>query len=156
MAKIYISSTYEDLKKEREAAAQAVRRLGHTTIAMEDDVAADKRPLDKCLEDVRNCDAYIGIFAWRYGHIPKGHKRSITHLEYEEAKKAGKECLIFLLDAKAPWPVEKVDKGEAGEKIDRLRSQLQENHTVSFFANYGELSGLPIGRISHRLLSMRQ
>jgi hypothetical protein len=142
MAKIYISSTYEDLKKEREAAAKAIRRLGHRTIAMEDYVASDKRPVDKCLEDVRASDAYIGIFAWRYGHIPDGYDKSITHLEYEEAKKAGKECLIFLLGAKAPWPVEKVDKGEAGEKIDRLRSQLQENHTVSFFYDAGELSGL--------------
>jgi hypothetical protein len=75
MAKIYISSTYEDLEKEREAAAEAIRRLGHTTLAMEDYVAADKRPLDKCLEDVRNCDVYIGIFAWRYGDIPDGYDK---------------------------------------------------------------------------------
>lgn len=32
MAKIYISSTYEDLKKEREVTAQALRRLGHQPI----------------------------------------------------------------------------------------------------------------------------
>ena len=89
MAVIYISSTYEDLKNERQAAAQAVRRLGHSTKAMEDDAASDKRPLDKCLEDVRKCDAYVGIFAWRYGFIPDGTDKSITHLEYEAAKKAG-------------------------------------------------------------------
>jgi len=39
MARIYISSTYEDLTKEREAAAKAVRRLGHQTVCMEDYVA---------------------------------------------------------------------------------------------------------------------
>ena len=36
MAKIYISYTYEDLKEERKAAAQAIRRLGHQEIGMED------------------------------------------------------------------------------------------------------------------------
>jgi hypothetical protein len=51
MAKVYISSTYVDLKKEREAAAQAVRRLGHHAIAMEDYVAIEdsKAWLCNCL-----------------------------------------------------------------------------------------------------------
>lgn len=33
-------------------------------------LAVDQRPLDKCLQDVANCDIYIGIFAWYYGFIP--------------------------------------------------------------------------------------
>jgi hypothetical protein len=28
------------------------------------DAAADERPLDKCLADVRSCQAYVGIVAW--------------------------------------------------------------------------------------------
>jgi hypothetical protein len=64
MARIYISSTYEDLKKEREAAAQAVRRLGHQSVYMEDYVASPQFPVDKCLQDVKSCDVYVGIFAW--------------------------------------------------------------------------------------------
>ena len=89
MAKIYISSTYVDLKKEREAAAKAVQRLEDQAIAMENYVAADQRPLDKCLQDVKSCDVYVGIFAWRYGVIQNGYDKSITHLEYETAKHAG-------------------------------------------------------------------
>jgi hypothetical protein len=105
MAKIYISSTYEDLQKEREATAQTLRRLGHQPICMEDYTATDKRPLDKCLEDVRCCDAYIGLFAWRYGFIPDGCDKSISHLEYEAAGQAGIPRLVFLLHEKASWPV---------------------------------------------------
>jgi len=85
MAVIYISSTYEDLKKEREAAARVVRDLGHTVIAMEDYTACSEEPVKKCLEDVKKCDAYIGIFALRYGHIADSDEKSITHLEYETA-----------------------------------------------------------------------
>ncbi len=143
MAKIYISSTYADLKKEREAAAQAVRRLEeHQAVAMENYVAADQRPVDKCLQDVRSSDVYVGIFAWRYGFIPQGYDKSITHLEYETARQAGLPCLVFLLEENAPWPVHHVSTGEERDKIEQLRNKLKNEHTVSFFNNADELSGL--------------
>jgi hypothetical protein len=148
MEKVYISSTYDDLQKEREAAAQAVRRLGHQPIAMEDYVATDQRPVDKCLQDVRNCDAYVGIFAWRYGYIPDGYDKSITHLEYEAARKAKIPCLIFLLDENAPWPVKYVARGEERQKIDQLRGELKKKHVVSIFKNADELCGLVSAAVS--------
>jgi hypothetical protein len=149
MARIYISSTYVDLIKEREAAAKAVRRLGHLAIAMEDYVSSDQRPVDKCLQDVKSCDVYVGIIAWRYGYIPEGYDKSITHLEYETAKKAGIPCLIFLLDKKAPWPVENVSTGDERQKIDQLRSELKKEYLVSFFKNADELGGLVSAAVSN-------
>jgi hypothetical protein len=148
MARIYISSTYVDLITEREAAAQAIRRLGHLAIAMEDYVATDQRPVDKCLQDVKRCDAYVGIFAWRYGYIPEGYDKSISHLEYETAKNAGIPCLIFLTDQKAKWPVEYVTTGEERIKIDQLRSELKKEYIVSFFKNADELGGLVSAAVS--------
>ena len=68
--RIYISSTYNDLRECREQVYRTLRQLGHDVIAMEDYVATDQRPLDKCLQDVASCDLYVGIFAWRYGYIP--------------------------------------------------------------------------------------
>jgi serine/threonine-protein kinase len=152
MAKIYISSTYEDLKKEREATAQAIRRLEHQAIAMEDYVAADQRPVDKCLQDVRSCDAYVGIFAWRYGYIPDGYDKSITQLEYEAAKKAGIPCLVFLTDNKAPWPVEYVTTGQERKKIDGLRKELMNEYVVSFFINTDQLGGQISAAVSQLIL----
>ena len=35
----------------------------------------------------------------------------------------------------------KIDKGEKRDKIERLRSELQERHIVSFFKNADQLSG---------------
>lgn len=45
MAKIYISSTYSDLKEYREGVYHALRKLGHDAIAMEDYTATDQRRL---------------------------------------------------------------------------------------------------------------
>jgi len=70
MAKVYISSTFTDLRAHREAVYKILRKLGHDVISMEDYVAADQRPLAKCLDDVAACAVYVGIFAWRYGYIP--------------------------------------------------------------------------------------
>jgi Domain of unknown function (DUF4062) len=70
MAKIYVSSTYADLKDYRETVYRTLRQMGHGVIAMEDYVATDQRPVVKCLADVAGCDLYPGLFAWRYGYVP--------------------------------------------------------------------------------------
>jgi Domain of unknown function (DUF4062) len=110
MARIFVSSTFKDLEECREKVRIVLRRINHEDVAMEYFVAEDKRPLDKCLEAVVSSDLYIGIFAWRYGYVPKGNEKSITELEYLKAVETRKDCLIFLLHEDAPWPPKFVDK----------------------------------------------
>lgn len=150
MAKIYLSSTYADLSEHREAVYQALRRMGQEVVAMEDYVAADQRPLEKCLADVAGCDLYLGLFAWRYGYVPEQAEnpagRSITELEYRRAAKLGKPCLIFLLDEAAAWSPRWLDQvtgeGEQGQRIKALRAELAREKLVSFFTTPAELAGL--------------
>lgn len=138
MAKIYISSTYSDLKDFREEAYRALRKLQHDVIAMEDYTAADQRPLDKCLADVAACDVYVGIFAWRYGYIPPDQKKSITELEFRTARDEKKLCLIFLLDDNAPWSRVLMDREAAN--IEALREELKKDFLVEFFSSKDELA----------------
>ncbi|MBD0325323.1 MAG: DUF4062 domain-containing protein, partial [Pyrinomonadaceae bacterium] len=143
MAKIYISSTYGDLKEFREEAYRALRQLRHDVVAMEDYAASDQRPLDVCLADVASCDIYVGIFAWRYGFIPpkdNPERRSITELEFRRAAASGKTCLIFLLHEDVPWPPSLMEKGEGGEKLQQLRAELMDKHSVDFFRNKDDLA----------------
>jgi hypothetical protein len=140
MARVYISSTFSDLKEHREAAYHALRELRHDVIAMEDYVASDERPVQRCVADVAACDLYVGIFAWRYGYIPAEQnptKCSITELEYRKAIEAGKPRLIFLLAGDAAWPVPRLDAitgdGERGQRIAQLRAELGTERLVSFF-----------------------
>ena len=142
MAKIFVSSTFKDLKECREKVRLVLRRMKHEDVAMEYYVAEDKRPVDKCLEDVAACDIYVGIFAWRYGYIPTGYDKSITELEYRKAVETGKDCHIFLLHEDAPWLPKFVDKGDDAQKIDYLRKELSEKYDVSFFKLHDELGSL--------------
>src|SRR5262249_59468981 len=112
MAKIYVSSTYQDLVDYRKAVYDALHRLRHEVTAMEDYVASDKRPLDQCLMDVAESDIYVGIFAWRYGYVPtedNPHAQSITELEYRKAVESNKHPLVFLVDEDAAWPRQFMD-----------------------------------------------
>lgn len=145
--KIYVSSTFEDLKEFRRAVYGQLRKLQMDAVAMEDYVAGEKRPLAKCLEDVADADVYVGIFAWRYGYVPKEgnpESLSITELEYRAAGEHGKERLIFLLREDAPWTPSLMDAhtraGKGGKQIERLREELSTRHGVGFFSTPDELA----------------
>lgn len=148
--KVYISSTYADLTEHRGKVYEKLRSLGHDIARMEDYVASDERPADKCIADVQSCDLYVGIFAWRYGFVPPGHDRSITELEYRAASEAGKPRLIFLVDDAAPWPRNQIEGGTGGQKIEQLRAELATNHVVSFFKNAEDLARLVTLAVAHR------
>jgi len=138
MSKIYLSSTFEDLKLHREAVYRALRQLRHDVVSMEDYVASSERPLDRCLADVAACDAYVGVFAWRRGYVPAGYERGITELELEEAERHDIPRLIFLLADDAPWPDDLRDADPA--PVLALRNALRTRYTVQFFSNRDELA----------------
>ena len=152
--KVYISSTFKDLKEQREIAARAVRALGLQTVAMEDYTSTEQKPVDKCLSDVKSCDIYIGIFGFRYGHIPAGHDKSITQLEYEAAGEARIPRLIFLIDDDAPWPRSMIDKPST--KIDQFRDFLQKRHLITPLKNVAELGFKVTAALSNAINELKQ
>ncbi|GIJ79913.1 HEAT repeat domain-containing protein [Micromonospora phaseoli] len=138
--KVYISATQKDLLDYRAAVHAAARRLEIEDVAMEAYGADIRPPLERCLADVRRCDLYIGLFAWRYGYRPPGQESSITELEYREALAAGKPCLIFLLAEDVPWPVDMVDRNGDWRQVVALRRELKERHLCDFFSSVDDLS----------------
>ena len=78
MARVYVSSTYQDLKECRADVRLALQRLHQEDVAMETYVAEPDRPANKCLKDVASCELYIGVFAWRYGYVPPGYSSDLA------------------------------------------------------------------------------
>jgi len=144
MSKFYLSSTFRDLEECRKKVAETLRQLGHTVIGMEDYTADGRPPLKKVLADIAECDAYLGIFAWRYGYIPREdnpRKLAITELEYREALRLNKEPLIFILSEAAPWPGDQIAQNDKERKqIKTLRENLSRAHTVKFFTDCNDLA----------------
>lgn len=111
--------------------------MGLDDIAMETYVADEDRPVDRCLDDVRSADLYIGVLAWRYGFVPNGEDRSITELEYRTAGEAGIPRLIFVLEPDAPWPRSAMDKDSS--RVDAFRDHVLEAHVCDTFLSAEDL-----------------
>src|ERR1044072_4783304 len=146
MAKIYVSSTFIDLREHRARVIETLRQLGHDIVAMENYVSEDQIPLEKCLGDVSSCEIYVGIFGWRYGFIPDDDQLglSITEHEYRQAEQQRIPRLVFLLEASSPWPPNYIhafsgDNGK-GERIRVFREELQQKKLVSFFTSPDDLA----------------
>ena len=90
MAKVYLSSTIDDLKRERRAVLDWLRLARHQAV---DSYLPDSDTVrDSCLDDVGACDLYVLILGHRYGFRPPGGNPeglSITQLEFRRAGECG-------------------------------------------------------------------
>jgi|GEM_PF-576414 len=135
--KVFISSTYEDLKEYRQAAINAVLDYEWTPLAMEHFLSIPKEPKTVCDDKIRECNIFIGIYAHRYGYIPKEQNKSITQQEYELAKELGKDCLCFIVEEDFPWNPEFFEFEKRQELKDFL-DIVREKETLSFFGSVSD------------------
>lgn len=101
--KVFISSTYVDLIEYRKKAVEVFNRYQCIPVAMEFFGSQSEDATTVCAEGIRDCDIFIGIYAYRYGWVPEGQEKSITRMEYELAKELEKECLCFIVKEDFPW-----------------------------------------------------
>ena len=97
--KFFISSTYSDLKNIRQVAINTIESLinGVTgqIAAMEYFAASPEDSKSICLEELCRSDIVIGIYANRFGWT-SDDGRSMTEIEFDEAKRQGKPILAFV------------------------------------------------------------
>lgn len=95
---IFISSTYEDLKVERQAAVQAILKMKHIPAGMELFTSGDKSQWDIIKKWIDGSDIFMLILGGRYGSIEKTQGKSYIHLEYEYALNTNKPYFVLILD----------------------------------------------------------
>ena len=106
--RIFISSTAVDLLAYRDKVRDAILGLKNLPIAMETFSAQSGQPASECKRMAAEADAVICIVAHRYGYVPPTDlggdgERSITWLEVDAAKHAGKDVFAFMVDPAALW-----------------------------------------------------
>jgi hypothetical protein len=142
--RVFISSTSRDLRAERDTLMRALHQMSSTELnAMEYFGSRSEAPKDVCLREVAQADIYVGIFAHRYGHIDAETGRSMTELEYRQARDANLPCLIYLKDKDARGD-DQPGEGDEGEdskaKLADLKRELQTEHVVSVYKNPDQLA----------------
>ena len=82
---IFVSSTYEDLKMERQEVMAAVVSTGNVPIGMEYFPAGNASPFDYIKQQIDGADYYILIVAGKYGSINDETGISYTEMEFDYA-----------------------------------------------------------------------
>ncbi len=129
--KIFISSTFEDLKEEREKLHKSLKKAGFETLGMEFFVAEPKTPQDVCLREIDDADLVLVIVTDNYGTIDAETGKSFTHLEFNRAKEGNKEILGFL------------QKDPRDGNVQTLQKDIRESDiTVDYFENINDISSV--------------
>jgi Domain of unknown function (DUF4062) len=138
---IFVSSTFSDLQRHRQLVREAIGRLEFNSKAMEFFGALPEAPHEECLRLVRSANAYVGIFAMRYGFIDPDTGKSLTQLEYEEAQAIRLPSLIYIIDEEThPVLPKHVDTGSSSEKLREFKGVLKKSHVINFFSSPEDLA----------------
>ncbi|HET6840432.1 MAG TPA: DUF4062 domain-containing protein [Candidatus Angelobacter sp.] len=95
---VFVSSTYSDLREERQAAVEAILSAGHIPAGMELFAAGDESQMEVIHQWIDESDVYLLILAGRYGSIEPKSKKSYTQLEYEYALSKEKPLFACVLN----------------------------------------------------------
>jgi len=98
---VFVSSTFTDLKEERQAAVEAILSSGNIPAGMELFTAGDESQMTVIKRWIDESDVYLLILGGRYGSIEKSTGKSYTHLEYEYALSLNKPLFSIVISEKA-------------------------------------------------------
>ena len=135
--KVFVCSTYDDLKDERQAVLEAIRMLQEQHDCMEIFGSHPGRPIEHCLAEVQSSDLLVVIVAHRYGSLVPNTDLSFTETEYREGIRHGKPCLVYLRDENVPVLPRNV---EHSPKLDNLKKDISSRHTAARFAHASDLA----------------
>ncbi|MFH0731584.1 MAG: DUF4062 domain-containing protein [Candidatus Omnitrophota bacterium] len=121
--KIFVSGAQKELKKERRAVKEFIRKDAllseyFDVFLFEDSPAKSKSAEVAYIEEVRKSDIYIGILGQQYGGSGK-EKMSPTEAEFREAKVKHKEILIYI---KGQNTADKLRDGGMQEFITEIKN----------------------------------
>ncbi|AQZ93410.1 DUF4062 domain-containing protein [Halopseudomonas phragmitis] len=137
---IFVSSTYEDLKDERNEIIKAVLEMGHIPVGMEMFSAADEEQWKVIARTIDSVDYYAVVVAHRYGSVTS-EGISYTEKEFDYASSKGVPVLGFVIDDVAPWPSTRTESDSKKlKKLAAFKTKVKAR-LVQFWSNRDDLRG---------------
>lgn len=148
---VFISSTYTDLRSERESVTWSILKDRHIPVGMEAMPATDDRGWKTIQRLIDESDYYVLILAGRYGSIDPSIGLSWTHREYEYAKGKGIPVLAFLRNDAFITK----DKSEREQSLISALKQfvddVRNSHKVEFWDNPEDLCTKVVQSLSNHI-----
>jgi hypothetical protein len=126
---VFVSSTYRDLKPERQAAVEAILKAGHIPAGMELFSAGSESQLETIRRWIDDSDVYMLILGGRYGSVDPKTSLSYTELEYDYALSKNKAIFAVVvteasLDAKVKSEGKDVIETDYSKELKFFREKV--------------------------------
>lgn len=139
---VFVSSTYADLKDERQKVIQALMEMDCIPAGMELFPAADDEQWEFIKRVIDDCDYYILIIGGRYGSTSDTGV-SYTEMEFDYAIERGLKVLAFVHEAPGSISSDKTESEPTlRNKLDTFREKAKTNRLVKFWKTADQLPGL--------------
>ncbi|NEM98199.1 DUF4062 domain-containing protein [Pontibacter burrus] len=141
---VFVSSTFTDLKEERQAAVEAILSAGHIPAGMELFTAGDESQMTVIKRWIDESDVYLLILGGRYGSVEAKTGKSYTHLEYEYAIEKKKPHFAVVvtdkaLDAKISAIGREALEQEHPKELKEFKTTVLSGKVVKFWDDYKDI-----------------
>lgn len=137
---VFISSTYSDLKEERQLISEYLAKANYIPAGMELFPASDQQQFEFIKTVINRSDYYVVVVGGRYGSLAEGNL-SYTEKEFEYALEKQIPVLAFLHKNPDKIPVGKTDKDAAkATMLQRFSARLSADRMVYFWEDVHELA----------------
>jgi hypothetical protein len=133
---VFVSSTYLDLKEERQQVLRCLLGCDCIPSGMEFFPSSDEELWSLIRGVVDECDYYILLVGGRYGSVTR-EGISYTEAEYDYAVSTGRPVLAFL--HAAPGSLETGESPEKQERLQAFRDKICRAHAPGYWSEASEL-----------------
>lgn len=138
---VFISSTYADLKDERQKVFQTLMEMDCIPSGMELFPACDEEQMSFIKKVIDECDYYLLIIGGRYGSTTNDGF-SYTEKEYQYAVDSGKFVVAFIHGDPTAIPVKNSELNQDNIlKLNQFRDRVKTGRLVKFYNGIDDLVG---------------
>lgn len=137
---VFVSSTYQDLRDERDQVIKAILEMGHIPVGMEMFSAADDEQWQIIARQIDEIDYYVIVVAHRYGSVTL-EGVGYTEKEFDYAVAKGVPILGFVIDDTAPWPNDRSeDDAKSQKRLAAFKKKIK-GRLIQFWKTKEDLHG---------------
>ena len=141
---VFVSSTYADLKEERQHVIQALMEVDCIPAGMELFPAADEEQWKFIKRVIDDCDYYLLIIGGRYGSTTDDGI-SYTEKEFDYAVERGLKIVALIHDEPNNIPLGKSEQSPAmRNKLEDFKNKVRDGRLVKTWRSAEELPGLVV------------
>ena len=139
---VFVSSTYADLKEERQKVLQALMEMDCIPAGMELFPALDEEQWEFIKKVIDDCDYYLLIIGGRYGSVT-ANGISYTEKEFDYAVKIGLKVIAFVHGSPEDIPFGKSEQDpDLRAKLLNFKDKVMTGRLIKFWKNVEEIPGL--------------